>query len=60
MQYAESDSHPVGGFYLSEFTWKSIKYKIKRLYSWPTIFAIHAFHLVDAMRNRAIRGRELW
>jgi len=49
-----------GGFYLVEFDLKFIKYRIKRLYSWPTIFTIHALNLIEDMTSKQISEIDLW
>jgi len=60
LQLILSNSEISGGFYLIEFKTKFIKYRIKRLYSWPTIFAIHALSLANDIQNRKVQRTELW
>lgn len=50
----------LGGFYLVEFDLKFIRYKLKRLYSWATLFAVHALNLADDISSRRIQESELW
>jgi hypothetical protein len=52
------DPNALGGFYLSEIDLKMIKYKLPRLYSWPTMFAVHAFLLAED--NQVSRPIDLW
>jgi len=60
MQHVDSDLDRLGGFYLVEFDLKLIRYRIKRLYSWSTMFAIHALNLADDVLSRKIQESELW
>jgi uncharacterized protein YyaL (SSP411 family) len=60
MQCTKLSSDMLGGFYLVEFDFKLIKYRIKSLYSWPTMFAIHALNLANDTLNREVQGSELW
>lgn len=52
------DSHALGGFYLTEYNAKLVKIKLPRVYSWPTMFAIHAFILLDD--EKILGPLELW
>jgi len=46
MQYVKTESpDKLGGFYLFEKDFKLFKFKISRLYSWPTMFAISTLTL---------------
>jgi hypothetical protein len=49
-----------GGFYLAELDLKISKHKFGRLYSWATIFAMHALQLADDLRQMKISGSQLW
>jgi len=60
MQHMDSESSMLGGFYLVEFDLKLIRYKLKRLYSWATMFAIHALNFADEVPSRKIQKSELW
>jgi len=52
------DQHALGGFYLAEYNAKLMKIKLPRVYSWPTMFALHVFMLLD---DEKIRGPlKLW
>lgn len=57
---AKSESTMLAGFYLVEFNLRLIKYRLKRLYSWATLFAIHALDLADSILSRKIQESELW
>jgi hypothetical protein len=60
MQCMDSDQMTLGGFYLIEFDMKLVKYKLRRLYSWATMFAIHALSLIRESHLRKIENTELW
>ena len=60
MQHMNSGSGMLGGFYLVEFDFRLFKYKIKRLYSWSTIFAIHSLILADEISNSETLESRLW
>ena len=60
MQCTELSSDMLGGFYLVEFDFKFIKYRIKSLYSWPTMFAVHALNLANDILSRKVQESELW
>lgn len=59
-QNRSPDSVASGGFYLAELDFKLAKHKLGRLYSWATMFAIHALDLVSDLPSRKISGTELW
>ncbi len=46
------DRHALGGFYLTEYNARLMKIKLPRVYSWPTMFAIHSFILRDDESSR--------
>ena len=60
MQNNSPDVATSGGFYLAELDLKLAKHKLSRLYSWATIFAIHALELTRDLSNRKVTGDELW
>ncbi|MCW4024183.1 MAG: hypothetical protein NWF01_04015 [Candidatus Bathyarchaeota archaeon] len=60
MQHITSDSAQSGGFHLAELDFKLAKHKLARLYSWATMFAIHALNLSSEVLERKISGAELW
>lgn len=60
MQRMNSESDMLRGFYLVEFDLKFFRYKLKRLYSWSTIFAIHSLALVNETSKSKILASELW
>jgi hypothetical protein len=60
MQSLEHEPNLRGGFYQAEFDLKLVKHKLKRLYSWTTMFAIHAMNLSNDVLRRKIEGTELW
>jgi hypothetical protein len=60
MQNKENNSSRYGGFYLAEVDLKLARHKLKRLYSWATMFAIHAMTLANDASERKIEGSQLW
>jgi hypothetical protein len=60
MQSGENEVDALGGYYLAELDLKVGKYTLKRLYSWVTMFAIHALNLTSDLSNRKVTGDELW
>lgn len=60
MQHVNSKFGMLGGFYLVQFDLKLIRYRLRRLYSWATIFTIHALNLAEDVSNRKIQESELW
>lgn len=60
MQHMKSELGMLGGFYLVEFDLRLIRYRLKRLYSWATLFAIHALNLADDISSSKIQESELW
>ncbi len=49
-----------GGFHLTRVEIGPLSYRLPRLYSWSTIFAIHAFNLMDDLENNEINISHLW
>lgn len=60
MQSTKQGIDTSGGFYLADLDFKVAKYRLKRLYSWPTIFAVHAKNLQHDMAFKKVLGTELW
>ncbi len=60
MENGDLDNLQQGGFYLAELDFNIFKPKVKRLYSWATMFAIHALNLVNDLKSRHINEIELW
>lgn len=60
MQSLEHEPNLQGAFYKAEFDLKLVKHKLKRLYSWTTMFAIQAVIISNDVFRRKIEGRELW
>lgn len=52
MQCTDSrDYHALGGFYLTEYDAKLMRIRLPRVYSWPTMFALHAVTLLLDEKN---------
>jgi rhamnogalacturonyl hydrolase YesR len=60
MQHITKDLAQSGGFHLAELDFKLTKHKLDRLYSWATMFAVHALNLSSEVLERKISGTELW
>ncbi|MCL4435412.1 MAG: hypothetical protein M1503_06035 [Thaumarchaeota archaeon] len=60
VNYLLTMQDPSGGFHLTRIEIGPLRYKLPRLYSWSTIFAIHAFNLIDDLEKDKINTSHLW